>query len=294
MKKITAVVVTYNRCDLLKKCLDALEKQTYKLNKIVVIDNHSSDGTEEYLATKNNETYDVIRLNANLGGAGGFHYGVEQAYKTGCDYLWLMDDDTICEPNSLEKLMEAEEILKDEQIGFISSNVLFRDNTPCLMNIPGPVYMWNKYIEKSIVQVAFTSFVAMLIPINVVKEVGLPVKEYFIWGDDGDYSRRILKKYSGYLAGRSTVYHLMKENVGVNIFETDETRISRFFFFYRNTMASMKRDSFKSGLRFWLASRKLILKIIVSKTDKKIKKIYTIDKGVWTGLFMKYQIKYME
>lgn len=290
---VNAVVVTYNRCDLLKVALEKLTKQTYKLNKIVVVDNASTDGTRDYLETLDDNIFNILYLEKNLGGAGGFHYGIKKAYELGCDYLWIMDDDTICKEDALEKLMEAKDILK-EKWGFLTSNVLFKDDKPCLMNIPTPTYMWNEYVEEGLINISHTSFVAMFIPADVVYEVGLPIKEYFIWGDDGDYSRRIAAKYPGYLYSYSTVYHYMNENVGVDIFNTPKQRIGRFFYFYRNTMASFRRASFYEGFHFWCYSHIMILKILLSKTEYKLKKIFVIQKGLLCGLFMRYKIEYVE
>lgn len=290
---VNAVVVTYNRCDLLKITLEKLINQTYKLNKIVVIDNASVDGTRDYLKTLNDNIFEIIYLEKNIGGAGGFHCGIKKAYELGCDYLWIMDDDTVCKEDALEKLMVAKDILK-EKWGFLTSNVLFKDDKPCLMNIPTPTYVWNEYVEDGLINISHTSFVAMFIPADVVYEVGLPVKEYFIWGDDGDYSRRIASKYPGYLYSHSTVYHYMNENIGVDIFNTPEQRIDRFFYFYRNTMASFLRASLYEGFRFLCLNEILIIKILFSKTKFKFKKIFVVQKGLFCGFFMRYKIEYVE
>ena len=202
-----------------------------------------------------------------------------------------MDDDTITSEDSLEKLLSSAVILKEDNWGFVSSNVLFKDGTPCLMNISAPTRRWNTYAKYNLVSVQFTSFVSMLIPLKIIEEVGLPVKEYFIWGDDGDYSRRILKHHNGYICGDSIVYHYMNENVGVDIINTNPERIGRFFFFYRNTMASKKRDGFKEGFLFWAKSNYTAFKVLFSKSKKKIKKICIIHKGLICGLFMKYTIE---
>jgi len=114
-EKIAAVVVTYNRKELLKECLDALLAQTYPVDSIILIDNASIDGTPEFLKEQGylkNPKIDYVRLPENTGGAGGFHEGVKRGYKKGYDWLWLMDDDAIAQKNTLEELMDANYILK--------------------------------------------------------------------------------------------------------------------------------------------------------------------------------------
>ena len=76
--KVNCVIVTYNRLALLKECLAAIEKQTYPIHKVIVIDNCSTDGTKEYLkAYAVRPQFQVIRTEQNIGGAGGFSLGVK-------------------------------------------------------------------------------------------------------------------------------------------------------------------------------------------------------------------------
>ena len=101
--KVNCVVVTYNRLALLRECLAAIEKQTYPIHKVIVIDNCSTDGTEDFLkAYAVRPQFQVIRTEQNIGGAGGFSLGVKTSALGGGDYTWMMDDDTIPSPEALE------------------------------------------------------------------------------------------------------------------------------------------------------------------------------------------------
>ena len=100
MIKVNTVVVTYNRKNLLKLCIDKLLEQSYAINKIIIVDNASNDGTREYLHELIDDVFDIVFLDENLGGAGGFYFGIKRAYEIGCDYLWIMDDDTISTPSA--------------------------------------------------------------------------------------------------------------------------------------------------------------------------------------------------
>ena len=289
---VNAVVVTYNRMDLLKLSLQKLKEQSHKLNKIIVVNNASTDGTNEYLRQLSSQPdLDIINLEKNLGGAGGFYYGIKRAYEVGCDYVWIMDDDTIATKDALEKLIYAIEVLAKKNVGFLSSNVLFKDESPCMMNIPNTVYRWNEFIREGIVEISHTSFVAMLIPAGVIKEVGLPIKEYFIWGDDGEYSTRILRAgHTGYLVGDSTVYHYMKENVGVDIFNTPKDRVKRFYYFYRNTTITYRIRGIKSFAKVLLYHAYIIARLLFSRTDYKLLKIITVARGTVSGMFKRVKI----
>ena len=95
MSKVAAVVVTFNRLGELKKNIEMLRRQSRTLDAIYVVDNASTDGTDFYLTELAKEQAQVIpcRLERNVGGAGGFSYGLERAALDGFNWIWLMDDD---------------------------------------------------------------------------------------------------------------------------------------------------------------------------------------------------------
>ena len=113
-EKTATVVVTFNRKNLLKECLDSLLNLSEKPDSIIIVDNNSSDGTEEMLKENylENKIFDYLRLRENSGGAGGFYYGMKRAYEKNFDWLWLMDDDVVAEKNALETYSKYKEFSK--------------------------------------------------------------------------------------------------------------------------------------------------------------------------------------
>ena len=113
MKKVVAIVVTYNRLEMLKQCIDAIMKQTIRCD-ILLVDNCSTDGTREwvndYLLPIESNVY-YINTGENIGGAGGFNYGLKEAIKGDYYYFWIMDDDCVPKEDALEKLLLAEKRL---------------------------------------------------------------------------------------------------------------------------------------------------------------------------------------
>ena len=107
--RVAAVVVTYNRLEFLKRCVNSLHKQTVPCD-ILVVDNASTDETAQWLESQT----DIFFHNtgSNLGGAGGFHYGMRWAVEANYDYLWVMDDDCFPKTDALEKLLSADSLLK--------------------------------------------------------------------------------------------------------------------------------------------------------------------------------------
>lgn len=282
-KKILAVVVTYNRKELLSECIEALLHQECSFLDILIVDNASTDGTYEYIE-KYLKTKRVIYENtgANIGGAGGFNFGMRIGVKLGYDYIWLMDDDTIVKKDSLTKLLEADSKLKGNY-GFLSSTPLWTDGNICRMNRQ-KILRGEK--DKEYPRIKFASFVAFFIKSEIIKEVGLPIKEFFIWADDVEYSTRIQSKYkyNCYLVRNSEVVHKTKNNLGSNITKDDE-RMERYRYAFRNESFIAKKYGLSRKLYDFAKNGYQILCVLFKSKKYKFKKLGIIISSVYEGLF---------
>ena len=101
--KVAAIVVTYNRLEDLKKCLKSIQAQEGVALDIIVVNNHSTDGTREYLEKQT--IVHSLHLEQNLGGAGGFKAGLEYALQLESDFFWIMDDDVLPTSDALKSLL---------------------------------------------------------------------------------------------------------------------------------------------------------------------------------------------
>jgi len=237
INKITAVVITHNRLHLLKECLRALENQSYPLYRILVVDNNSTDGTKDFLKNLGSSKFIIFRLNKNTGASGGFYHGIKEGYSTGADFLWIMDDDAVPKEDALLRLIEGYDLLKEknERIKFLSSNVFWINGELAKMNVPKTEKTWNKYLKYGIVEIKSTSFVSFFISRDVVKEIGLPIKEFFIWLTDVEYSSRETKDYSkGFIIGESEVIHKVSKNIEAEYGNINKDNILKFKYFSRN------------------------------------------------------------
>lgn len=239
---VSAIVVTFNRLDWLKKVIDSLVAQTYFINQIVIIDNCSTDQTSDWLKQfVNNPQFRIYHAKQNLGGAGGFAKGMEIAMTSGNDFLWIMDDDCIPEANALDKLIHSWSWFKNNTPytpGFACSLVKFQDTEDiCEMNIPKPIWDWTRFYNNQQIPamlVETCSFVSALVHRDKVKEVGLPYAEYFIWYDDVEYTRRLSRSYPGILVLDSIVRHFTPNNRGVNFSDVNDKNLWKFKYGARN------------------------------------------------------------
>lgn len=282
-KKVMAIVVTYNRKELLKECINALISQNYKNCEILIIDNASTDGTKELIDKEfNNNKIHYKNTGSNLGGAGGFNYGMKEAYKLGCDYMWIMDDDCIVHKDSLEKLMEADKEL-NSNYGFLSSKVLWKDDSICVMNIQKKKFSrWLKNFNRNLQTIAMASFVSLFVKTSIVEEVGLPIKDFFIWTDDWEYTRRISRKHKCYYVADSVVTHKSKQNVGASIATVDD-RLERFKYLYRNDVVLYRREGIKGWILLYIRIALHKIRIILSNKNNKIERLEIINEAIKKG-----------
>jgi GT2 family glycosyltransferase len=245
--RVVAVVVTWNRRQLLEEALDALGLQTHRLHALVVVDNASTDGTEELL--KERTGLDVQRLAANTGGAGGFAVGIERALSHEPDLVWLLDDDTIPTPEAAAELVRAWEEYADpsgRRPAVLASKVVWTDGRDHPMNTPRQKPGASRAEIDAARQVgAFpirsASFVSIMCDARVVRERGLPVADYFLWNDDFEYSTRLIRDRVGLSVPASVVLHKTK-----TFGSTDADPGERFFYEVRNKVWLFTRSR---GLR---------------------------------------------
>lgn len=286
IKKTAAIVVTYNRKELLLQNIEALLKQTVRNQlEIVIIDNASTDGTFESIK-RYVDTGEIIYINtgSNLGGAGGFQYGIRYAAEHDYEFVWVMDDDCIPRENTLEKFYEADQILKGDY-GFLSSKVLWKDLSICSMNIQRKTLTKNiSKFDQKILPIVMASFVSLFIKISVVKKVGLPIKEFFIWTDDWEYTRRISRTYPCYVVTDSIVIHKSTSNIGANIYSDSYDRLSRYKYLYRNDVYLYRREGVRGAIYEVFRLSGHIVKVIFKAEDHKFERIKLIIKGTISGL----------
>ena len=186
MEKVIAVVVTYNRQFLLAQCISALRKQTRKIDKILVINNGSTDHTEEWLRSQGD--IDFI-TQENVGGAGGFYTGIKTAFEKSFSWIWLMDDDGYPKEDALEMLLEGD----DEELCLRNCSVINKEDKKSFVWKTGNYASIDK-VESSIIKNVAHPFNGTLLHRKIIERVGFPNANLFLWGDETEYFYRIIRK----------------------------------------------------------------------------------------------------
>lgn len=196
MEKVVCIIVTYNRSNLLLRCLSAINEQKRKPDCILVVDNASTDNTN-FVVKNHKSPVDIkyIKLSANIGGAGGFYTGLKIAYENGCfTHYWVMDDDGVPESNCLFELLKH---VKSSD--FISPLVISIENKNepsfTTLGLETIDEIKNKY-PNGIIKGHANPFNGIILSTHFLKKVGFPKKDMFIWGDENEYQARAI--YHGF------------------------------------------------------------------------------------------------
>lgn len=243
--RIAAVVVTWNRRELLRESLDAVAGQSLPPVHTVVVDNASTDGTAELLA-RDYAGLEVVRLETNTGGAGGFAAGIERALTFEPDLVWLLDDDTVPTPEAAEALAAAwtgYERATGRRPAVVASRVVWTDGRDHPMNTPrtkpgASAVEVAAARQVGCLPVRSASFVSIVCDAEVVGERGLPIADYFLWNDDFEYSTRLIRDRVGLYCPASVVVHKTR-----TFGSTDADPGERFFYEVRNKVWLFSRSA---------------------------------------------------
>lgn len=296
--RICAVIVTYNRIDFLKGAIEALKAQTLPVD-ILVVNNGSSDGTKEFLDTT--EGIKAIHQE-NVGGAGGFYTGIKWVVENNYDFVWVMDDDVIPSKECVKELYQYYIWLtedKQEKVGYLCSKVTNTKgesvNLPQIDMRPGPTGYpeWNKYLQDGVVKITEATFVSVFIPTKIVFEVGLPIKEFFIWGDDTEYTLRITQKYTAFQIGKSVITHLRYGGALSILTMEDAGRVKMLRYLYRNHYW-MARRGYKGKRGLYHFNKENIKTILILLSRFKMQKANIILKSLLTQNKFNPKIDYIK
>lgn len=272
--RLVAVVVTYQRLPQLKATLARLlETSPSHLDKVVVVDNASTDGTSAWLEEQTDPRLLAHTLPDNLGGAGGFAAGMKVAVEAlDPDWIVVMDDDARPDPGALARFYQAERAGQDAW----AAAVYYPSGRLCEMNRPTKNPFWHlksffgamfdgrkgfhltdsDYEAGQNTQIDAASFVGLFISRQAIAKVGYPDPALFIYGDDVLYTLGI-RKAGGQIAFDPTIRfeHDCESSQpgGLKIYDP----VWRAYFHHRNIIFVYRKAA---GILFWPVMALILLK----------------------------------
>jgi rhamnopyranosyl-N-acetylglucosaminyl-diphospho-decaprenol beta-1,3/1,4-galactofuranosyltransferase len=189
--RVAAAVITFNRRDVLGRSLSALLAQTRPPDEIIVVDNASSDGTATMLA-EDFPFVRVVRMSENTGAAGGFAAGLEAGVSRGHEWVWIFNDDDVPAPETLEMMLTAAAELPP-RAGMVGCARRDADGAPSTLgarwrhhHIPVP----PSDPGGPPLPVDIVTFSGTLVRADLVRQVGVPKRQFFMMVEDLDYCLR--------------------------------------------------------------------------------------------------------
>lgn len=244
--KVFIILVNWNGKKDTAECLKSLKRIAYPNHEIIVVDNGSTDNSQEYLKTHFPQVV-LIENKENLGFAGGCNLGIKFALEQGTDYVLLLNNDTIAKEDFLLKLIQG---VKDENADIATGKIYYYDTPHTIWGAGGWInlkrgmgcfYGINQEDRgqfDELREISFISGCMMLIKKDVFEKIGYLDEKYFMYCEDVDFCLRALKKklklvYIPY----SIILH--KKTVATKIDQSP----SRLYYFTRNSIFIVRKYS---------------------------------------------------
>ncbi|HOJ86259.1 MAG TPA: glycosyltransferase, partial [Elusimicrobiales bacterium] len=294
MPKICVLIPTYKRNSVFD-AINSVISQSVKVDEIIIIDNDRNSNIEEVLKDINDIKISYYKQKENLGGAGAYSLGIRTAFENGFDFVYAVEDDIICDKQSIEKLINSE-VFSDSVV--LSSVVLSPSNEIEKIHHKKLDHYLNqkpvfgdgiKYIndlKEKYFKIDANSFAGLFIPRKVIEVVGYPDPDYFIWYDDLEYTYRISKKFNIYVIRDSFIFHMDDTYfINNNLKTIPVNNLYKVYYGIRNSLIfRLSYLSFNKKLIIILETLFYVLKIslrVIKTEEDKIKRLRVL----WLGFF---------
>lgn len=224
-KKVSIILLNYKGTKDTLECIKSLENIEYDNYEIIIVENNSPDDSYEILKRAIGCKHTLIKSPSNGGFAKGNNIGIEYAMTNNSDFVLLLNNDTLVEKDFLRKMINCYE--KHEKVGMVGCKILYESRRDLIWYGGGEVNLKRFYgfhygegekdgeafnKEK---EVTFTTGCVMLIPRDVIENVGFLPEEYFMYYEDVDYCLKVQEAgYKIYYCPRTVIYHKVSASTG--------------------------------------------------------------------------------
>lgn len=325
--RVTVVTIIFgDRWKFLNQVVTAVMADPH-VTKLIIVDNGSKNkedienGTKEY-----GDRVKIIREEKNMGSAGGFHIALEAARHTDCDFVLMLDDDSVPEPGAITSFMEIMRLFPDQKVVLSGNRFNLLENKeyfykPSILNDTPrgtffEVFSFKKFVhflklffwrhKKQTKRGPFIPIIptegfiygGAFIPIDAVRDAPLPDASLFLYGDDIEYSWNIKKLgYNSFLCSLPRIYDVDSTfgSSGSHIFGQFDKNTAPFKVYYRiKNMVRLSRRHSKQlkvvlflNILFWMLGLYIVGLFRYGPSDTYFKRVKLMTKAVYTGYFPK-------
>ncbi len=265
--EVLGLILTYNRCDLLKLLLDRIKLMSEKPNHLYIVDNNSDDDTKVFLSSLDSDYITVFSRTINDGSSGGFAFGISRFLESNYNFVWILDDDGLPTQDCLLNLKKS---FRDG-LHFYSSRLVTFDDVE---------HFDIKFVEgQNIYDHRGGPFNSILVTRFLIENVGNVRADMFIWGDEYEWLTRI----------ENHRFHKVLVYDSVHIHKTTAFawhKVPRVFYLVRNRILIWKtidprvKNKFSATAGLFLFILKLLWNAILHANIFQVREIL---KGIWSG-----------
>ena len=225
MRTVFILLLNWNGWRDTVDCVESLQRLTYPNYHILIVDNGSTDGSEIMLRERF-PALEIVQAGANLGFSGGNNAGIRRALERGADYVWLLNNDTVIEADSLALMVQAAE--GDAAVGMVGSKIVYYENprkiwyAGAVLDRARPYRPHHRGLNEEDLgqyqeacETGYITGCSLLARREVVEAIGLLADDLFLYFEDADWSARA--KAAGWklvYCPQSVVYHKVSLSIG--------------------------------------------------------------------------------
>jgi len=224
--RVFTVVLNWNGWRDTAACLSSLAQMRYVNNQVIVVDNGSENDSARRLKNRF-PSFQLIETGQNLGFAAGCNIGIQRALEQRADFVWLLNNDTIVDPEALRRLVDKAQ--EDNRIAAVGSAIYFTEEPHRLQAWGGGhINFWlgrSRHFVAPMPEdsVDFITGASMLVSREAFESVGLLDEQFFMYWEDADFCFRLRKaKWKLAVAGDSKIWHKGSASVGKNSVSLDQ------------------------------------------------------------------------
>jgi len=239
--KVYIIIINFGTPEHTIECLQSIYENNHEHFQVVVIDitniNKSVDKISTWIQKKNDNRTVLIQEEENNGFAYANNIGIRYSLRyDDCDFIWILNNDTIIPKNSLEELINCYEHEKDKKnVGFIGSKILDFENKEIIQNVGGTFNQWTGYsvligmgetdtqqFNNIELEVDYVIGASMFFHKLLIEQIGLMPENYFLYYEDIDWCITAQKYgFTNLTCTKSEVFHKQGISTGAKLLTND-------------------------------------------------------------------------